>query len=204
MIAIISGKIVHAWQVNPNTWLFKLKQYFNSFGAAPVTWEIFGGNAFLLKVRNPAEALWIAFCIKAIFRQIPLLDISLSVTIGTEDTEGKTLRTSTGNIYSQTHWETEDPIPKQALFTLSSPSEPFDRQLNLLLEFALINMNSWSMAEAEMAELCIVFPEKNQQEIADWLQIKQSAVSQRKKRAHFDLIQKLNEYYKQLFHQTFD
>lgn len=203
MIAIISGKIVNAWQVNPNTWLFKLKQYLNSFGAAPESWEIFGGNAFLLKVPQAREALWTATCIKAIFRQIPLLDVSLTIGIGTEDAAGKTLREHSGSAYAHSRWDTEDPIPRQSSFSLQSPSAPFDTQMNLLLDFALVTMNGWSQVEAEIAELCIVFPEKNQQEIADWLQIKQSAVSQRRKRAHFDLVRKLNEHYKQLYQQTF-
>lgn len=196
MIAIISGKIVNAWKVNPNVWLFKLKQYLSSFGLPQLHWEIFGGNAFILKVEQVQEALWTAICIKAIFRQVASLDVSLTIGIGTEDNQGPYLRGHEGSAYQHSRWQMEEPIPKQANFRLYSPWQAFDRQFNLLLEFALVNMSSWSVVEAEIVELCIVFPEKSQQEIADWLQIKQSAVSQRKKRAHFELLQQLNQHYK--------
>ena len=195
MIAIISGKILNAWKVNPNVWLFKLKQYLSSFGLPLLHWEIFGGNALLLKVSVP-DALWTAVCIKAIFRQVAELDITLTIGIGTETHAGHSLRTSTGTAYTYSLWQTEDRIPRQATFTIQSANSDFDRQFNLLLSFAVANMNEWSVLEAEIVELSIIFPEKSQQEIADWLQIKQSAVSQRRKRAYFDLLLQLNHYYK--------
>lgn len=195
MIAIISGKILNAWKVNPNVWLFKLKQYLSSFGQPQQHWEIFGGNALLLKVAAE-DALWTAVCIKAIFRQVPDLDIALTIGLGTELQAGSSLRNSTGSAYDYSNWQAEERIPKQATFTLHSAEPDFDRQFNLLLDFALISMNEWSVLEAEIAELSIIFPEKSQQEIADWLRIRQSAVSQRRKRAHFDLLSQLNQYYK--------
>lgn len=195
MIAIISGKILNAWKVNPNVWLFKLKQYLSSFGLPQLHWEIFGGNALLLKVAAQ-DALWTAVCIKAIFRQVPELDIALTIGLGAEIQTGASLRGGSGTAYIYSNWQTEERIPKQATFVLRSDNAAFDRQFNLLLEFALVSMNAWSVLEAEIAELSIIFPEKSQQEIADWLRIKQSAVSQRRKRAHFDLLAQLNQYYK--------
>lgn len=193
MIAIISGKIQNAWKVNPNVWLFKLKQYLSSFGLPLLHWEIFGGNALLLKT-DAADALWTAICIKAIFRQVPELDISLSIGLGTEMQLGTSLRGSTGSAYTYSNWQAEP--PRQTTFTLRSEHPGFDRQFHLLLDFASVSMNDWSVLEAEIVELSIIFPEKSQQEIADWLQIRQSAVSQRRKRAHFDLLLRLNQYYK--------
>ncbi|WP_129021038.1 RNA polymerase sigma factor sigma-70 region 4 domain-containing protein [Edaphocola flava] len=195
MIAIISGKILNAWKVNPNVWLFKLKQYLSSFGLPPLHWEIFGGNALLLKVAAQ-DALWTAICIKAIFRQVPDLDVALSIGLGTEEQTGSSLRNGAGTAYDYSNWKAEERIPKQATFALQSANTSFDRQFNLLLDFALVSMNEWSVLEAEIVELSIIFPEKSQQEIADWLRIRQSAVSQRRKRAHFDLLVQLNQYYK--------
>lgn len=195
MIAIISGKILNAWKVNPNVWLFKLKQYLSSFGLPQLHWEIFGGNALLLKVAAQ-DALWTAICIKAIFRQVPELDIALAIGLGTEAQTGSSLRNGTGTAYDYCNWQAEERIPKQATFALQSANPSFDRQFNLLLHFALASMNEWSVLEAEIVELSIIFPEKSQQEIADWLRIRQSAVSQRRKRAHFDLLAQLNQYYK--------
>lgn len=196
MIAILSGTIINAWKVNPNAWLFKLKQFLSSFGSTPEQWEIFGGNAFLLKIRHPEEALFIAMIIKAIFRQVEDLDVALSIGIGDEERAGKTLRESSGTAYERARQHTGEKIPKKAAIKIHSPHPPADEALNLLLEFAMINMNEWSLAEAEIVELCLLFPEKSQQELADWLRIKQSAVSQRRARAHLDLLLKLDAHYR--------
>lgn len=194
VIAIISGKIQNAWKVNPNVWLFKLKQYLSSFGLPLLHWEIYGGNALLLKA-DAADALWTAICIKAIFRQVPELDIALSIGLGTEAVQGPSLRSSAGSAYTYSNWQAAS-MPRQATFKLQSAHPGFDQQFHLLLDFASVSMNDWSVLEAEIVELSIIFPEKSQQEIADWLQIRQSAVSQRRKRAHFDLLLRLNQYYK--------
>jgi len=196
LIAVISGKIVNSWKVNPNAWLFKLKQFFASFGDTPLKWEIFGGNAFLLRVNYPEESLFVAMIIKAIFRQIEELDIELRIGIGTTEEPYEALRKMKGTAISYTEWDKSDKIPQKPAMLLQTGNELFDKEFNLLLEFALLNMNQWSLAEAEIVELCMLFPEKNQQELAEWLRIKQSAVSQRRSRSQLELLLKLDQYFR--------
>lgn len=196
MIAVISGKIVNAWKVNPNAWLFKLKQFFASFGDTPLKWEIFGGNAFLLRINYPEESLFVAMIIKAIFRQVEDLDIELRIGIGEATEPYETLRKMTGSALDRTLWNESDKIPQKPAMILHTGNEPFDNECNLILEFALLSMNQWSLAEAEIVELCLLFPEKSQQELAEWLRIKQSAVSQRRSRSHLDLLLKLDQYFR--------
>lgn len=204
MVAIISGKIVDAWKANPNTWLYKLKQLFLSFGESPTHWEIFGGNAFLLKIKYPEEAVFIGMIIKAIFRQVSDLDVAIDIGIGAEDEAGKTLRTSTGSAFQLSQWDNQENNFKKAHFRVHLQNEELVETLNLLLEIASVNMDSWSVAEAEVVELCLLFPEKNQQEIAEWLRIKQSAVSQRRGRAHLDLLLKVDSFYRKKYTEFSD
>lgn len=201
MIAVLSGKIINAWKVNPNVWLLKLKQFLGAFGSTPARWEIFGGNAFLLKIDHPEEALFVGIIIKAIFRQVAGLDVALSIGIGDEDRTGNTLRESSGTAFERAQWSTTDKLPKKATMKIYSDLPEVDEAVNLLLAFALINMNDWSLAEAEIVELCLLFPEKSQQELAAWLRIKQSAVSQRRARAHLDLLLELDAYYRTCFNK---
>jgi len=182
--------------VNPNAWLFKLKQFFASFGDTPLKWEIFGGNAFLLRVNYPEESLFVAMIIKAIFRQVEDLDIELRIGIGTTEEPYEALRKMKGTAISYTEWDKSDKIPQKPAMLLHTGNELFDREFNLLLEFALLNMNQWSLAEAEIVELCMLFPEKNQQELAEWLRIRQSAVSQRRSRSQLELLLKLDQYFR--------
>lgn len=196
MIAVISGKIVNSWKVNPNAWLFKLKQFFASFGDTPLKWEIFGGNAFLLRLNYPEESLFVAIIIKAIFRQIEDLDIELRIGIGDTVEPYEALRKMKGTAISYTQWDKSDKIPQKPALLLHTGNELFDKEFNLLLEFALLNMNQWSLAEAEIVELCMLFPEKNQQELAEWLRIRQSAVSQRRSRSQLDLLLRLDQYFR--------
>ncbi len=168
----------------------------SSFGSSPTRWEIFGGNAFLLKITHPEESLFVAMIIKSIFRQVEDLDVELHIGLGTEEMQGATLRESTGTAFEYANWNQSDKIPKKANLAIHSSNHAMDERVNLLLEFALINMNEWSLAEAEIVELCLLFPEKNQQELAEWLRIKQSAVSQRRARAHLDLLLKLDSYFR--------
>lgn len=196
---------MNSWTVNPNVWLFKLKHFFGSFGGTPQTWEIFGGNAFLLRISHPEECLFVALIIKAIFKQFAGIDIALQIGIGTETLTGPSLRTSEGTAYTLTNWKNEAPIIKKPHFQIYTTSTAINETLNLLVAFASQNMNSWSHAEAEVVELCLLFPEKNQQELAEWLRIKQSAISQRKARAQLDLLLQLDSYFrKQIEHLSFN
>ncbi|HRP89957.1 MAG TPA: hypothetical protein PKX92_07955 [Edaphocola sp.] len=196
MIGIISVKIVNSWKTNPNNWIIKVKNFLASFGPSPSKWEIFGGNAFILKISHPEEGLLIAMILKAIFRQIEDLDVVVQIAIGTESTPGTTVRESKGEVYNFLDLNSEEKIPKKPSLKLLTNNKSLNKEINLLFDFALISMNQWSFAEAEMVELCLLFPEKSQQEFAEWLRINQSAVSQRRARAHLDLLLQLDEYFK--------
>jgi predicted transcriptional regulator len=68
-----------------------------------------------------------------------------------------------------------------------------------MLALALDFMDDWSPVSAEVMALVLAQPEASQESLAEVLKIKQSAVSQRLKRARKDLVAELLEYYSQTF-----
>ena len=70
-----------------------------------------------------------------------------------------------------------------------------DNTLNLVFKLALEFMDNWSVVSAEIVALSLQNPDSSQQELADVLKIKQSAVSQRLKRAKADLVFEVLNFY---------
>jgi predicted transcriptional regulator len=64
-----------------------------------------------------------------------------------------------------------------------------------MIKLALDFIDDWSPVSAEIVAMALENPNASQQEIAARLDIQQSAVSQRQKRARLDLVQELLTYY---------
>ena len=74
-----------------------------------------------------------------------------------------------------------------------------DPTLNLILALTLNFMDEWSPVSAEVMTLVLARPEASQEELAGELNIEQSAVSQRLKRARKDLVAEVLSYYSKTF-----
>jgi predicted transcriptional regulator len=66
-----------------------------------------------------------------------------------------------------------------------------------MIKLALNFMDEWTSVSAEIIAIALANTKISQQDIAEQLNIKQSAVSQRQKRARLDLVQELLSYYPQ-------
>ena len=73
-----------------------------------------------------------------------------------------------------------------------------NRTLNLIITLLSDFTDSWSTVSAEMVALSLAHPGIKQTEMAAKLKIKQSAVSQRQKRARMSHIQGVLEYYQEI------
>ena len=73
----------------------------------------------------------------------------------------------------------------------------YNRTFNLLIDLTSDIMDNWSSVSAEIVAVSLSKTGINQTEMAQLLQIKQSAVSQRQKRARLSLINDLLDYYSQ-------
>ena len=197
MIAIITGDIINSENHPSYEWMDILKEYFNTFGEAPMNWEIYRGDEFQLKVTEK-NALFTAIRIKAMLKTIKGLDVRMGIGIGLETYIGTGVTESNGPAYQRSGRNFESLKESKVNLSIATGNAEKDRTLNLMLQLALDFMDDWSVVSAEIVTLALDYPSDSQKEIAQKLGIKQSAVSQRLKRARLDLVLDLLSYYEEV------
>jgi len=197
MIAIIAGDIINSENHPSSEWIGDLKDYFNRFGSAPLYWEIHRGDEFQLKVTRE-NALVSAIQIKALLKSVKGLDVRMGIGIGLETYVGTGVSESNGTAHQRSGRRFESLKENKVNLSIATGSESQDATLNLLLRLALDFMDDWSVVSAEIVALVLDNPDASQKEIAKKLGIKQSAVSQRIKRARLDLVLDLVSYYEKV------
>ncbi len=193
-IAVITGDIINSRADTAATWISRLKPLFHQFGKSPMDWEIYRGDEFQLRLPQQA-ALKTAIQIKALVKQEEALDVRLGIGLGEESFKSTRIGESNGTAYQRSGKSFESLIQHSCNLRMDSGRDVYDRGLNLMLELALDFMDGWSPVSAEVMALVLAWPEASQDALARELHIRQSAVSQRLKRARKDLVAKLLEYY---------
>lgn len=194
MIAIITGDIINSENHPSSEWMDILKEYFSRFGPSPMNWEIYRGDEFQLKVTQE-NALFVAIQIKAILKSIKGLDVRMGIGIGLETYIGSGVSESNGPAYQRSGRKLESLKDSKVNLSIATGNEFYDRTLNLMLRLSLDFMDDWSVVSAEIIALVLDEPNASQKKIAKKLGIKQSAVSQRLKRARLNLVLDLLDYY---------
>lgn len=194
MEAIITGDIINSEEYPASEWLYVLKNYFLKLGESPTDWEIYRGDEFQLRVPMN-KALEIAIHIKALMKSIKGLDVRMGIGIGEVTFVGTSVSESNGPAYQLSGRTFEKLKENKINLTFSTGDKRYDRTLNLLIKLALDFIDDWSPVSAEIVAMALDDPQASQQEIAERLNIQQSAVSQRQKRARLDLVQELLMYY---------
>ncbi len=194
MIAIITGDIIDSKKHASSEWLGILKQYLSKLGDSPIDWEVYRGDEFQLKIPKE-EALRSAVHIKALIKSIKGLDVRMGIGLGTETFRGVGVAESNGPAYQRSGRIFESLKEDKLNLTIATGNGFLDVTLNLMLKLALNFMDDWSTVSAEIVVMALENPNASQKEIAEQLNIQQSAVSQRQKRARLDLVFELFEYY---------
>lgn len=194
MIAILTGDIINSAVQPDSSWMDPLKAFFNEHGFTPATWEIYRGDEFQLKV-PPAEALKVAIQCKAIIRSNPELDVRIGIGIGEESHKAERISESNGTAYQRSGRTFGLLKKKKSTLMLSTGKSEFDDTWNLILALALNFMDHWSPVSAEITALSLAHPNRSQMAFARQLDIKQSAISQRRKRARWKLVKSILSHY---------
>lgn len=194
MIAILTGDIMRSETIHPKEWMPLLKSFLKKQGHTPGDWEIYRGDAFQLKLL-PAEALFKSMHLKSILKQQASLDVRLSIGLGELSYNTEKITESNGTAFVRSGRKFDSMKEEKTTLAFATGNENADATLNLMARFASLIMDNWSPTAAEIVALSLEKPEWNQQQIAEKLKINQSAVSQSRKRAQFDLLMDFNKFY---------
>jgi predicted XRE-type DNA-binding protein len=195
MTSIITGDIVNSRKLPSNIWIEGLKKLFNTKGENPSEWEIYRGDEFQLEIKNPEEALLTALQIKAYLKTIKL-DARMSIGIGDKTYQADKISESNGTAFVRSG-ELFDTLKKQkTTLAINSDNPNIDSDINLMLRLGLTFMDNWLAQSAEFILTAIENKGLSQEEIGLKLGINQAAVSRRRKRAQFDLMMELDNYFR--------
>ncbi|SHG58517.1 SatD family (SatD) [Flavobacterium fluvii] len=195
MIGIITGDIVNSRKLSSKIWIDGLKNLLNTFGENPVEWDIYRGDEFQLEVKNPEEALIIALQIKSYFKTLKL-DVRMSIGFGDITYKAKKISESNGTAFIRSGELFETLKKQKNNLAINSGNEVFDTEINLMLRLSLTFMNNWLVQSADFVLTAIENPSLSQEEIGVKLGINQAAVSRRRKRAQFDLVMEMENYFR--------
>ncbi|WP_276389870.1 hypothetical protein [Eudoraea chungangensis] len=200
MLAVLTGDIVNSEKTGTEKWMPLLKDYLRKVGESSRNWEIYRGDEFQLST-SPELALETAIGIKALIKTIPYLDVRIGIGLGEEEYQGAGITDSNGSAYRRSG-RTLSRLKEEGVNLGISTGNAHEKTLNLLFKLALDFMDSWSVVSAEIILISLQNPNWKQREIVEKLKIKQSAVSQRQKRARLNLVQELLEYYKETVNKS--
>jgi hypothetical protein len=195
MISIITGDIVNSRDFPSKIWTKALKDILSTFGKSPNDWEIYRGDEFQIEVKNIEETLLVALQIKAFLKSIGI-DVRMSIGIGEKSFKTKRISESNGSAFVNSGLLFDTLKSQKNSLAISSGDVIFDSELNLMLKLAATFMDNWLVQSAEFVLIAIQNEQLSQEEIGVKLGINQAAVSRRRKRAQFDLVKDLDNYFR--------
>ena len=195
MIAIITGDIINSQKSDSELWLPKLKGLLQSWSTTPKNWEIYRGDEFQLKC-SVDEVFHKALLIKSLLRSFENLDVRVAIGIGNEVFLSEKITESNGSAYLNSGRLLTDIKSQGKTFAIQTEKEKVNQDLNILFKWAAIDFDNWTVATAEIIHQLLRNSELTQDELAKELNITQSSVSQRLKRANFELLQETDLYFR--------
>ena len=195
MIAIITGDIINSQKSDSELWLPKLKDLLGSWSATSENWEVYRGDEFQLKC-NVNEVFHKALLLKSLIRTFENLDVRLAIGIGNQVFRSEKITESNGSAYVNSGRLLTDIKVQGRTLAIQTENEKVNRDLNILFKWASIDFDNWTAATAEIIFQLLRNSELTQEELAKELNISQSSVSQRVKRANFDLINETDQFFR--------
>ncbi|SFW25073.1 transcriptional regulator [Cellulophaga fucicola] len=192
MIAVITGDIINSRAEDVSLWMPVLKEELQKIGERPKDWEIYRGDSFQIKT-TPALALKTALELKAVIKEFKTLDVRMAIGIGEESYLADKITESNGTAYVNSG-ECFEELKKQTI-AIKTPWEDFNTVLNLLLDVLVLTIDNWTPNYALLIKESLANTTITQKELAQKLDKKQSNISTSLKKAGFDEIIKILDYY---------
>ncbi|MGD1318027.1 SatD family protein [Chryseobacterium sp. 2R14A] len=195
MIAVITGDIINSQHAETEVWINKLKNLLEKWGSAPQIWEIYRGDEFQLKC-GIDDVFWHFLAIKSLIKSQENLDVRIAIGIGEENFSSEKITESNGSAYVNSGRLLNDLKSDGHTVSIKTSNESVDRDLNMLLKWASKDFDNWTMATSEIIHEMIMNQDITQEDLAKKFAISQSSISQRLKRANYELIVETNQYFR--------
>lgn len=168
------------------------------------------GDAVQVEIKDPKEALKIALLLKAAVTQItfdttyfkrmrPVIDIRIAIGLGSINNKRELVDESMGMAYNNSGRTLDEMRRAKTIFTLKSDNPKLDEELNVAFKLLDSILLSWNITSAELMYWLLMG--LTEWEISGKLNISQSAVNQRKRRAGWYGIEALLERYEVLINR---
>lgn len=191
LTAIITGDIINSRGMSPKYWLSALKKTLSREGKIHAMWEIYRGDSFQLEVADPSDAFLTAIRIKATIKTIKNLDVRMAIGIGEKEYAASRITESNGEVFVYSGEKLEGMKKEKQNLAIKTRWSDFDREMNLCIRLALIAMDNWTTGAANLIRILSDNPDITQTKLAQKLNITQSAVSGRQKRAYYNEVRDL-------------
>ncbi|UJF29205.1 SatD family protein [Kaistella sp. 97-N-M2] len=195
MIAIITGDIINSQKSDTEAWLPMLKDLLGTWSETPSNWEVYRGDEFQLKC-SVDEVFHKALLIKSLIKTAENLDVRIAIGIGNEIFRSEKITESNGSAYVNSGRLLTDIKALGKTLAIQTENDKVNRDLNILFKWAAIDFDNWTAATAEIIHQLLRNSDLTQDELARELNITQSSVSQRLKRANFELLQETDQYFR--------
>ncbi len=195
MKAIITGDIINSQELESEIWLPKLKELLGQWGKTPTDWEVYRGDEFQLKC-NIDDVFWKALSIKSLVKQFENLDVRIAIGMGEEQYSSEKITESNGTAYVNSGRLLNEIKNEGKTFAIKTPNDRVNADLGILFKWGSLDFDSWTVAVSEIVHLLMMDKSLTQDDLAKKLNISQSSVSQRIKRANFDLILETDHYFR--------
>lgn len=196
MIGILTGDVINSEKFKEDEWLFHLQSLLKTIGNSPADWAIYRGDEFQIKIEDPSQVFLRALEIKAMMKKNKNLDVRISMGIGEADVLRENILESNGPVFFRSGRGLDELKKNKVTMSIHTGNEVMDSELNLYFKLALFGIiDSWTVASAEMVSIMLQNQGVPQEDISRKTGIAQSAISQRLKRANFEVLMDLNSMF---------
>ena len=182
MTAIITGDIIRSKKIATEIWLPVLEKSLAKFGKKPKFWDIYRGDSFQLET-SVENTLIAALSLIVAIKQLPKIDVRISIGIGEKEYQGKSITTSNGSAFVNSG-EAFEQLGKKKL-SIKTPEISSSNQLQTELQLVRALTEKWTSNMCETISCLLDNPKLNQTEIAEILSKPQSQISRELKAASY-------------------
>ncbi len=199
MQAVVTGDIINSSaNKNRDVLIDRLKSEFSLLEkSASNSFSLYRGDAFQ-GVCEAEDALNIFLKIKSLLIT-EKSDVRIAIGIGPIEQMKKNLAESDGTAFRLSGRTLDSLKPANQKFMIKTVAEDTNRELELTCQMLDIVLSNWTLKSTEV--VYYLLEDKTQSEIADILNISQSAVHQRLQTAHWPIIELFMKRYEEIINQ---